>query len=324
MTWIGLDLGGTKVFGVVLDGDEVAHEAKSKTPQTGGPQAIVDSMAAVVDDLGGVRHADGIGIGAPGLIDRKNGVLKHAPNLAAWEDNFPLGPALAKAVDREGDVPVVLGNDVYVGVMGEHRLGAARGKSDVLGIWMGTGVGGGLVLDGRMHRGAHGLAGEIGHTIVHPGPDGRECGCGGRGHLEAYAGRASMERRARAEAAAGRKTSLVELAGKERMKSSVFAKALEAGDELAVELIDEAVDAVGTTVASVTTLLDLELVVLGGGMGERLGPQLAPRIESTAKSLMFAKDVALRVVATQLGDAAGAVGAALMAADAIPRAKRHR
>src|SRR5436190_2698045 len=286
MAWIGLDLGGTKVFGVVLADGDIKEQAKTKTPQAGGPQAIVDAMASVVDELGGVKRVDGIGVGAPGLIDRRQGVLQHAPNLAAWEDNFPLGPALAKAVAADGDVPVVLGNDVYVGVLGEHQLGAARGKSDVLGIWMGTGVGGGLVLDGRMHRGAHGLAGEIGHTIVHPG--GRECGCGGKGHLEAYAGRLAMERRARAEAAGGRKTLLVELAGDARMKSSVFDKALQAGDELTVELIDEAVDAVGITIASVTTLLDLELVVLGGGMGERLGSQLAPRIESTAKSLMFA------------------------------------
>ena len=328
MAWIGLDLGGTKVFGVVLDGDDIKQEAKAKTPQSGGPQAVIDCMAGLVRELGGTKHVDAIGVGAPGLIDRKNGVLKHAPNLAAWEDDSSLGPALAEAVGGgnggDSDMPVVLGNDVYVGVLGEHRLGAARGRNDVLGIWMGTGVGGGLVLDGRMHRGAHGLAGEIGHTIVQPGPEGRECGCGGRGHLEAYAGRASMERRARAEAAAGRKTLLVELAGDERMKSSVFAKALEAGDELAVEMIDEAIDAVGTTVASVTTLLDLELVVLGGGMGERLGSLLAPRIEEKARSRMFAKGAGLSVVATELGDAAGAVGAALMAGDAASRGKRHR
>jgi glucokinase len=108
---------------------------------------------------------------------------------------------------------------------------------------------------------------------------------------------------------------LVDLAGADRMKSSVFAKALEAGDEVAVELIDAAVEAVGTTVASITTLLDLELIVLGGGIGERLGEQLAPRIEKIARSLMFADESGLRVVATKLGDAAGAVGAALMVAD---------
>lgn len=313
MSWIGLDLGGTKVFGVVLQGDSIKHQAKAKTPQDGGPDAVIECLATVVEDLGGTKNVHGIGLGAPGLIDRERGILRHAPNLRAWVDNSPLGPALADAVG--GKVPVVLGNDVYVGVLGEHRLGAAKGYSDVLGIWMGTGVGGGLVLNGEMNRGAHGLAGEIGHTIVQP--DGLECGCGGKGHLEAYAGRASMEKRARALAADGRSTALVELAGSERMKSSVFAKALAAADEVALELIDAAVEAVGTTVASVSTLLDLELVVLGGGIGERLGHELAPRIEAVAHSLMFAKSSKLRVVATKLGDAAGAVGAALMAAHEV-------
>ena len=312
MAYIGLDLGGTKVYGVVLDGDEIKDEAKRKTPPEGGPEAIVAAMADVVNDLGGVKRVRGIGIGAPGLIDRKAGVLMRAPNLKGWTDDFPLGPAVAKAVG--GDLPVSLANDVEAGVVGEHRLGAARGFRHVLGIWMGTGVGGGLVLDGKVHRGAEGLAGEFGHVIVEPG--GRACGCGGRGHVEAYAGRASMEREARRQAAGGRQTVLVELAGDDRMKSSVFAKALEAGDALAVELLESAIAAVSTGVASVHTLLNLELVVIGGGMGERLGDVLAPRIDSAAKALTFAHDTKLRVVPSALGDAAGAAGAALLASDA--------
>jgi glucokinase len=312
MSWIGLDLGGTKVFGVVVAGDEIEHQAKRKTPATGGAQAIVDCMAAVVEDLGGAHGVKGIGVGAPGTIDAASGVLRHAPNLAAWEDDFPLGPALAAAAG--GHVDVTLGNDVFVAVLGEHQLGAAKGLSDVLGIWLGTGVGGGLILGGDVRRGAHGLAGEIGHTIVHPG--GRECGCGGRGHLEAYAGRAAMERRARAEVAAGRRSLLVELAGDQRMRSGIFAKALAAGDPMAVELLDDAVEAVGTTVASMNTLLDLQMVVIGGGLGGRLGDQLAGRVEQAARALMFVRDSPLRVVSTALGDAAGAVGAALLARSA--------
>jgi len=309
MSWIGLDLGGTKVYGVLLAGDEVKAHVKRKTPPEGGSPAVVACMAGVVADLGGAKGVKGIGVGAPGLVDRQHGIVRRAPNLAGWEDDFPLGPALAQAVGT--DVPVVLGNDVFVAVQGEHRLGAARGRSDVLGIWLGTGVGGGLVLDGRMRRGPHGLAGEIGHTIVHPG--GLPCGCGGLGHLEAYAGRASMERRARAEAAAGRPNALVRLAGEQRMRSGIFAKALEAGDPFTAELLDGAVEAVGITIASLTTLLDLELVVLGGGLGERLGDQLAGRVEEAARSRLYARESPLRVVPTELGDAAGAVGAALLA-----------
>src|SRR3954469_4945004 len=166
MAWIGLDLGGTKVYGAVVDKGKIKAKAKRATPVDGGPDAIVACMAGVVSDLGGTKRMRGIGIGAPGLIDRKQGVLRHAPNLVGWLDESPLGAPLGKAV---GGVPVVLGNDVEVGILGEHRLGVARGLQNVLGIWLGTGVGGGIVLNGEIYRGSHGLAGEIGHTIVHPG-----------------------------------------------------------------------------------------------------------------------------------------------------------
>src|SRR5689334_5365059 len=150
MSVIGLDLGGTKVFGVVLENGEIKNQAKRKTPAEGGPDAIVKTMAGVVDDLGGVKRVRAIGIGAPGLIDRKNGILKRAPNLKGWVDDYPLGPAVSDAVG--GGLPVVLANDVEAGIVGEHRLGAARGCRHALAIWMGTGVGGGLIIDGQIHR----------------------------------------------------------------------------------------------------------------------------------------------------------------------------
>ena len=312
-SWIGIDLGGTKIYAALLEGGKLKDEGKVPTPQEGGPQAIVQAMADLVAGLDGSKRAKGIGVGAPGLIDRKRGILLSAPNLVAWEDNFPMGPALSKLLDKR---PVTLGNDVYVGVLGEHRMGAAKKTNDALGIWLGTGVGGGLVLDGQVRRGAHGLAGEIGHTVVNPSRTAPLCACGGRGHVEAYAGRASMERRARALHEKGQTTKLVELAGDLRMKSSVFAAALEAEDPVAVALINEAVDAVGTAIASVHTLLDLELVVLGGGMGDRLGPVIAPRIETVARERGFARAHPIKVVPSALGDASGAAGAALMASTA--------
>jgi glucokinase len=311
MAWIGLDLGGTKVYGVVVDKGAIRAEAKRRTPTEGGPEAIIDCMAGVVADLGGTKRVKAIGVGAPGLIDRKRGVLRHAPNLVAWLDESPLGPPLST---KAGAVPVVLANDVEAGVLGEHRLGVARGREHVIGIWLGTGVGGGLVVRGEMYRGGHGLAGEIGHTIVHPG--GRKCACGGLGHLEAYAGRRSMEQRARDEAAAGRHTMLVDLAGAERMRSGIFARALEAGDPLAVELMDEAIEAVAITVGSFNTFLDLDMIVIGGGMGIRLGAYLAPRIDDQARSLMFVPNHPVQIAPAELGDAAGAAGAALLAAGA--------
>src|SRR5687768_9925415 len=138
MAWIGLDIGGTKVYGVVVDRDKIKAEAKRSTPTEGGPEAVIDALAGVVADLGGANHVKGIGIGAPGLIDRKKGILKHAPNLLAWVDDTPMAPPLSK---RVGGTPVVLGNDVEVGILGEHRLGVAKGCTNAIGIWLGTGVG---------------------------------------------------------------------------------------------------------------------------------------------------------------------------------------
>lgn len=307
---VGLDLGGTKVYGAVLDGGEVVAEAKRKTPREGGAVAVVDAMAGVVADLGGLDGVAGVGIGAPGAVDAAAGVIREAPNLAGFGEPVPLAELLRA---RIGEVPVVLGNDVTAAVLAEHELGAGRGARDWLGIWAGTGVGGGLVLDGAVRRGPTGVAGEIGHTVVDLAGV-RVCGCGGRGHLEAYAGRRAMEREARARQAAGERTALVELAGDGPMTSKVFAKALAAGDPVATELLDAAVDALGAAVASAVTLLDVELVVVGGGLADRLGPAFTGRVDAAARARLFPGVVSLRVVPAALGDRAGAVGAALLAA----------
>ncbi|MGH8998997.1 MAG: ROK family protein, partial [Acidimicrobiia bacterium] len=221
MAWIGIDLGGTKIFGAVFDGERVVSEAKRKTPTQGGPLAVVDAMAALVDDLGGADGVRGVGVGAPGVVDPSDGTVRSAPNLHGWMEPFGVGTALSEAL---GGLPVEVDNDVNVGTFAEHRLGAGVGAEDLLGVFVGTGVGAGLVLGGELRRGPSGAAGEIGHMVVRRG--GRVCGCGGRGHLEAYAGRAAMERRARDLDAKGRDNALVELAPSRRMTSSVFAKAL--------------------------------------------------------------------------------------------------
>jgi len=311
VTWIGIDLGGTKVYGVVAHGDKVKKDAKRKTPTSGGPDAVVDTIAGVVADLGGTEGIKGVGVGAPGPVDHEAGIVRQAPNLAGWQDaNVPLGALVSKAL---GGVPVFVENDANVGTLAEHRRGAGRGVSDVLGIWVGTGVGGGLILDGKLRRGPTGYAGEIGHTVVMKG--GRLCGCGHSGHLEAYAGRASLERDARARAAEGQVNMLVELAGDGRMTSRVWADALEARDPVALELIDGAVWALGVGAADAVTLLDLDMVVVGGGLADRLGPAFVGRIEQSAREQIFARGSPARVVPAALGDQSGALGAALMASE---------
>jgi glucokinase len=290
-----------------VDGDgEVVREAKAKTPVHGGPLAVVDAIAGLVRDLG--PGTTSVGVGAPGAIDYERGEVLQAPNLPGWVEPFPLGPALSEAL---GGLPVAVDNDVNVGTLAEWQLGAGRGERELLGVFVGTGVGGGLILDGELRRGPTGYAGEIGHVVVRPG--GRLCGCGGRGHLEAYAGRAAMERRARALEAKGTDTVLVELARVKRMTSSVWAKALGSNDAVAVELIDEAVSALGTAVATAVTLLDLPVVVIGGGLADRLGAPFVARVEQAVRSQLFAKASPLRVLPSGLKDRGGAIGAALIA-----------
>ena len=310
MASIGIDLGGTKIYGVRLKGADldVVAEAKGKTPTQGGPLGVVDAIAKVVAELG-IGSNDTIGVGAPGVIDVDKGVVRAAPNLPGWIEPFALGPALAETLGVER---VVVDNDVNVGVVAEHRLGAGRDADELLGVFVGTGVGGGLILDGQLRRGATGLAGEIGHVVVVPG--GRSCSCGGRGHLEAYAGRAGMERRAKALENKGHDTVLVDLAKAKRMTSSVWAKALAAGDQVAIDLIDEAVGALGRAIAGVILTLDLQLVVVGGGLADRLGPSFVGRIEQAVRSDIFGGGGSpVRVVSAELGDRAGAIGAALLA-----------
>ena len=313
----GVDVGGTKIQVAVVDAAyRVTGEARAATPRTGGPPAVVEAIATLVEEArqaaGGPRVA-GIGVGAPGTVDRASGVVARSPNLAAWMDPFPLGPELSA---RCGDMPVIVDNDVRVGMLGEHRLGAGRGVDDCIGVWFGTGVGGAVILGGELRRGRAGASGEIGHVCVRPG--GRRCGCGRRGCLEAYAGRASMERRARRLADQGRRTDLfkvMERQGRDHVTSGVIARALDQGDALTHALLDEAVEAAGSAIASVVNVLDVEAVVIGGGLGTRLGAPFAKRVAAAMQPHLFVdgKD-SVRVLPAALGDLAGALGAATEAA----------
>lgn len=217
---------------------------------------------------------------------------------------------LAEALGSQVEVRV--GNDVNVAALGEWRHGAGKGHDDLLALWWGTGIGGGLILDGALRDGPNGTAGEIGHTTYRA--DGRRCGCGRVGHVEAYAGRAAMEAEARRRHDGGETTKLVEMAGADRMRSKIFSKALAADDYVAIDLLATAVDALGVGIASAVTLVDVDLVIIGGGLGSRLGQRWADRIGAVVTAKVFANpDV--RVVTSALGDNAGVIGAAELFAD---------
>ncbi len=303
----GVDVGGTSVkTGLVEEeGDRVVARFKAPTPRE-GPEALIDAIREQVESFDEKPVA--VGVGIPGAVSGNE--IIQVPNLANWPPDFEFRKALEKALA----VPVALGNDVNVGLLGEWLAGSAKGALNVLGVWMGTGVGGALILDGRPYNGGRGAAGEIGHVLVHK--DGAVCGCGRRGCLEAYAGRRMMTKTARAMQAAGRKTALFEIQDKEdkaRPTSKVWAKALDAGDPVATQIFDEAIDALGVAVGSALNLLDLDLVVLGGGFAERMGDKLAERIAAAARPRVMALNPGLKFVAAELGDNSGIVGAAELA-----------
>lgn len=311
----GIDLGGTKIQAAIVDGrQEVRGSARHPTPTTGGPADVAAAMATALREAAraaGVEDpADlaGVGVGSPGAVDRDAGTVSTARNLPDWEGTFPLAQALRDALGT----PVALGNDVQVATDAEVALGAGRGYRSLLGVFWGTGVGGGIVLDGERWLG-RGAAGEIGHVVVKQG--GARCPCGRRGCLEAYAGRAAMEARARSRHAKGARTDLFKLMEKHdrpRLTSGIWSRALEHGDALAQELIDEAVEALGTGIASAVNLLDVEAVVIGGGLGLRLGEPYVERIREAMRPHLFVDSRPPDVRLAELGDLGGAIGAALL------------
>jgi len=312
----GIDLGGTKVQGVVVDDEgKLLGQARGRTPVKGGPDAVVDVIADVVkaaakDAKMASRELDGVGVGTPGLVDGAAGTVQGAANLPGFDQPVPLASLVGRALDVGR---VVVDNDVNVSTVAEHRLGAGQGFDDLLVVFVGSGVGGGLVLGGRLHQGAHGAAGEIGHLVVTQ--DGELCPCGRRGCLEAYAGRVALERAARAAATAGRPTALLaiqERSGRPRMTSGVFADALDSGDPLAHELIERAVQALGTAIASAVNLLDVEAVLIGGGLGDKLGEPFVRRVQTAMVPHLFMAPSPVKVLTSALGDLAGAVGASLL------------
>jgi glucokinase len=309
----GLDLGGTKVQAVVVgDGDDVLGSARQPTPTSGGPSDVAAAMAVTLREAAEQAGVDtaalaGVGVGSPGAVDDGAGTVAQAGNLPNWIDPFPLRDVLSDELGSK----VRLGNDVQVATDAEFALGAARGASSLLGVFWGTGVGGGIVIDNKPLDAPS--AGELGHIVVRIG--GRRCPCGRRGCLEAYAGRGSMERRARKLAARGEQTELfkiMERRGRERLSSGVWARALEADDQLAHRLVREAIEALGAGVASACNLLGVEVVVIGGGMGVRLGEPMARRIEGAMMPHLFADDHPPAVRVAALGDLGGAIGASLL------------
>jgi len=308
----GIDLGGTKIEAAIFDElHDVLGSARHPTPTSGGPADVASAMELALRDAAAAAGVElgklaGVGVGSPGTVEK--GSVRNARNLPGWDGEFPLAQTLADALGCR----VAVGNDVRVATDAEFRLGAGRPYSSLLGVFWGTGVGGGLILDGADWRGRGG-AGEIGHVVVKM--NGARCTCGRRGCMEAYAGRASMEARARKLIGKGRKSDLFKIMrehGHTRITSGIWAHAVEHGDELAIALIDRAVAALGAGVASAVNLLDVEAVIIGGGLGVRFGEPCAQRIAAAMQPHLFNDATPPQVHTAALGDLGGALGASLL------------
>jgi glucokinase len=312
----GIDLGGTKIQTAIVGAEgEIRGEARHPTPQDGGPKAVAAEMAAALReaaDAAGIEtdSLSGVGVGSPGDADERTGVVSAARNIPGWDGSFPLGETLSTALGTR----VLVGNDVQVATNAEFQLGAGKPYGSILGVFWGTGVGGGLILDGKPWLG-RGAAGEIGHTVIKRG--GARCPCGQRGCLEAYAGRGAMEARARKEIKKGAESKLFEIAeehGRDRLSSGIWERALEHDDELAHKLIKRAVKALGTGMASAQNLLDVEAIVFGGGMGLRFGEHYREKLVAEMRQHLFVPDNPPEFLVAELGDLGGAIGASLLVA----------
>jgi glucokinase len=316
----GIDLGGTKIQTAVVDGNnKVRGEARAPTPTSGGPEDVAAAMAAAMReaaDGAGVETDSliGVGVGSPGDADETTGVVSGARNLPGWEGSFPLAEYLSDALGTQ----VKIGNDVQVATEAEFHLGAGRPYRTILGVFWGTGVGGGLILDGKPWLG-RGAAGEIGHMVVKRG--GARCPCGNRGCMEAYAGRMAMEAKARSDVSNGAKTKLFDIEehrGKDRLTSGVWERAVDHGDEMAKGLIDRALKALGAGIASAVNLLDPEAVIIGGGMGLRFGVRYQDKLEGLIGKNLFVSDRPPAIHIAELGDLGGAIGASLLVEKPAP------
>jgi len=311
----GVDLGGTKIDVLIVDGErDVRGRARRPTPTEGGAAAIVEAIARAVEDAASDAGVDagqltGAGVGSPGAVDTAAGTVGFNSNLAGgWNDPYPLADEVARVIHTR----VRVANDVEVAAAAELELGAGRNLPSFLAVWWGTGVGGCVVLAGARWQG-NGSAGELGHTVVNL--RGRRCPCGRRGCVEAYAGRAAMEARARVLVERGQDTKLFDLmrkANRDRLTSGVWERALQEDDRLAAKLIEDAYDAIAAACGSVVNLLDIDGVVLGGGLGTRFGTSATERIREKMRPHIFNPSRDPPVRPAELGDDGGAIGAALL------------
>lgn len=310
---VGIDFGGTKILAGVINVEtgKLVGTGKKKTRQPHEQDDLIKRIASVVDEALDEAKVDakklvGIGIGAAGMVNREKGILLNAVNLGLQE--LPLTQPLSDLYK----VPARLGNDVEVATLGELKFGAGRGCNDFCCIFVGTGIGSGIVCGGEQYRGFSGTAGEIGHIPIEP--NGRPCGCGGMGCLEAYASRTAVAKQIVADVSRGMDSVVRDKIDMTKgiLRSKALSQAVQAGDEVVVRAVTDAARYMGSGLAVVSNFLNPQRIILGGGLVEALDSyfEIAKK-EAMFKGLRIATKK-LEIVKAELGDYAGIIGAALL------------
>lgn len=309
---IGIDLGGTKILTALVDREGRVLERERTTTPVGGPDSVIDAVAAglraIAERTGfDVRRADGVGVGAPGPLDPDAGVVFNPPNMAGWGE-----VPLAEMLEARLGVRTYVENDANAAALGERWAGAGRGIDDLVYMTVSTGIGGGFILGGRLYRGASGTAGEVGHMLVDA--KGPRCGCGRRGCLEAVASGTAIARAAREAIASGRASTLTSLSI-EALTAEEVSRAAGEGDPLAREIFARAAAYVGVGVANLVNLLNPAAVIIGGGVAGAGELLFGPIRRVVREEALPRPGEAVRIVQAALGADVGAVGAAAVVLD---------
>ena len=315
---VAVDVGGTKITSAVITREgQILSRTYRLTLAHEGPQKVISHMVDAVERS--LRKADlelsaigGVGIAAAAIIDIGRGLVSEAPNLPRWH-NIPLRDRLADSLGK----PVFLLNDASAAALGEHRMGAGRGLDNLIYITVSTGIGGGLIINGRLYNGADGCAAEIGHMIILV--DGPACMCGQHGCFEALASGTAIARMAQQRLAAGGKSHLAELSqGKmENVTAELVAKAARRNDGLALNVIDEAARYLGIGLANLVNMINPQMIIIGGGVS-KMGAMLFRPARKSMKTHAFKLPVrTVRVVGPRLGMDAGLIGAAIYTRESL-------
>ncbi len=312
--YVGVDLGGTKILAGVFDSQlNCLGRNKISTKAERGADEVIERIARCVRDAVDECDLDfkqlrGVGVGAPGSIDVSSGRVIFAPNLQ-WQ-NVPL----KKILEKDLDVPVSIENDGNSAMLGVYESELQSKPRHVIGIFIGTGIGGGLILDGKLYSGFNGTAGEIGHMVIEVG--GPKCNCGNQGCFEALASRTAIFRKITAAVKDGQKTLLTDMLGPELnyLRSGDLRKAIRKGDGFVEKIIEEAAEYTGIAVANFINIFNPETVVLGGGVIDALSDEMMAIIIETAEDYaMSGTSKGIEIIASKTGDDAGIIGAAVLA-----------